>query len=275
MVHRIFTLVDNHPLGHLSPHEGKGAKRLTSSEMRGATAVRTEAPGLTRNRPSFPQTRLAIPVDSGHFSHVPILEQRVDKVEQALAELAHAQLRTEMALHSMARDTEAFKQEMREFKDEMRAFKEESRLERKRMNKAWGDLANKMGTVAEDIVAPNIPRFARDEFGVTGDTDLASGPTRVSRRGEPRRRQFDVVCAGDRKVFVVEVKSTPDREKILEFVGKLKEFDDFFPEYEGWDTYGFFASWSLPDELRGFIAQQGLYGLAMGEETMDIVVRPA
>jgi len=232
-----------------------------------------------------------------------LTEQRVDKVEQALAELALAQLRTEMALQSMARDTEAFKQEMREFKDEMRefkdemrefkdemgefkdemrgfkdemrGFKDETRLDRKRMNKAWGDLANKMGTVAEDIVAPNIPRLAREEFEVTGETDLVAGPTRVSRRGEPRRRQYDVVCAGDRKVFVVEVKNTPDREKILEFVVKLNEFDDFFPEYKGWEKHGMFASWSLPEELQGFIAQQGLYGLAMGEETMDIVVRPA
>jgi len=58
-------------------------------------------------------------------------------------------------------------------------------------------------------------------------------------------------------------------------VVKLNEFDDFFPEYEGWEKHGMFASWSLPEELQGFIAQQGLYGLAMGEETMDIVVRPA
>jgi len=246
-------------------------------------------------RMRFPQIPLAFTVHSEQYLNMALTEQRVDKVEQALAELALAQLRTEMALQSMARDTEAFKQEMREFKDEMRefkdemrefkdemrefkdemrGFKDETRLDRKRMNKAWGDLANKMGTVAEDIVAPNIPRLAREEFEVTGETDLVAGPTRVSRRGEPRRRQYDVVCAGDRKVFVVEVKNTPDREKILEFVGKLKEFDDFFPEYEGWEKHGLFASWSLPEELLGFIADQRLYGLAMGEETMDIVVRP-
>ncbi len=213
---------------------------------------------------------------------MPLVEQRLDKLEQALAELAHAQMRTEMSIQALATDSKEFKQEMRGFKDEMRVFKDEMRefkvetqLDRKRMNKAWGDLANKMGTVAEDIVAPNIPRLARDEFGVTGDTDLVAGPTRVSRSGEPRRRQYDVVCAGDRKVFVVEVKSTPDREKVLECVAKLNEFEDFFPEYAGWEKIGMFASWSLPKELRDFVAQQGLYGLAMGEETMDIVARPA
>jgi hypothetical protein len=29
----------------------------------------------------------------------------------------------------------------------------------------WGELANKMGTLVEDIVAPNIPRIAKRYFG--------------------------------------------------------------------------------------------------------------
>ena len=32
------------------------------------------------------------------------------------------------------------------------------------MNKRWGELANKMGTVVEDIVAPSIRRLAREMF---------------------------------------------------------------------------------------------------------------
>ena len=192
---------------------------------------------------------------------MPVIEQRVDKLEQALAELAHAQMRTEMMIQAQAKDTEA--------------YKEESRRELKRMNKMWGDLANKLGTVAEDIVAPNIPRIARDEFGVQGMVDLVAGPTRVSRRGEARRREYDVVCAGDEKVLVVEVKTSPNKEKILEFVDHLAEFGDFFPEYEGWQTIGLFASWWLPEELREFVSANGLYGLAMGDETMDVVARPA
>lgn len=32
----------------------------------------------------------------------------------------------------------------------------DSRADRKAMNKRWGELANKMGTVVEDIVAPCI-----------------------------------------------------------------------------------------------------------------------
>jgi len=66
-----------------------------------------------------------------------------------------------------------FKDEMRDFKDEMRDFKSmveadiaESRADRKAMNKKWGELANKMGTVVEDIVAPCIGGVAREYFQV-------------------------------------------------------------------------------------------------------------
>ena len=35
---------------------------------------------------------------------------------------------------------------------------------RRAMNKQWSDLATKMGTVAEDIVAPSVRRMARELF---------------------------------------------------------------------------------------------------------------
>ncbi len=37
----------------------------------------------------------------------------------------------------------------------MDSFKDEMKEDRKRMNKQWGDPANRLGTLAEDVVAPN------------------------------------------------------------------------------------------------------------------------
>jgi hypothetical protein len=48
---------------------------------------------------------------------------------------------------------------------EMHEFKDEAERDRKRMNKQRGELANKMGTLVEDIVAPNLPRVAADLLG--------------------------------------------------------------------------------------------------------------
>ena len=50
--------------------------------------------------------------------------------------------------------------EMLDFKNEMRnnqeQYKQESRAEIRAMNRKWGELSNKMGTMAEDLVAPTF-----------------------------------------------------------------------------------------------------------------------
>ena len=61
------------------------------------------------------------------------------------------------------------------------------------MNKRWGELANKMGTVVEDIVAPSIRRLAREMFDCG---ELRQFWTRMSasRSDDPSRtREFDAL----------------------------------------------------------------------------------
>lgn len=108
------------------------------------------------------------------MAHVTI-EDRVDRLEALFG-----QFLTEMALlnrQAKERDqaaeernrlaeerNRAAEERMARFEQEMREFKEESRQARRAMNKQWGDLANKMGTILEDIVAPNLRRLAREHF---------------------------------------------------------------------------------------------------------------
>ncbi|HEC97425.1 MAG TPA: hypothetical protein ENI58_04615, partial [Nitrospirae bacterium] len=95
---------------------------------------------------------------------MPTVEERVDTLESLLGQFI---VHTDTALRRLEREMREFKDEMREFKDEMREFKDEmgefkDRTEKmlSAQNKRWGEIANKMGTVVEDIVAPNIPRIA-------------------------------------------------------------------------------------------------------------------
>ena len=240
---------------------------------------------------------------------MPAVEERVTDLEQAIAELAHAQLRTEMSLRELSHEMKEFKEEMKDFKnemkdfknemkdfkdemkdfkdemsgfkgemlsfkDEMRAFKTEAERDRRAMNKAWGDLANKLGTIVEDIVAPNVRRLAVEEFGFARVEDFVLRPERVSRRGAAREAEFDVVCAGADRVIVAESKSSPSIEHIEKFAARIGEFFDFFPEYDGREMFAVFSSWSLAPRLCERISELGLYGIAMGDETMHIVARP-
>jgi hypothetical protein len=77
--------------------------------------------------------------------------QRVDRLEQVMIELAEQSKITQ-------REVARLSTEMLEFKEEMREFKRE-------MNKRWGELANKMVTLAENIVVPNISGIAQEYFG--------------------------------------------------------------------------------------------------------------
>jgi len=86
------------------------------------------------------------------------LRQEVDELREFLKELGYQSMRTELSINRLS-------QEMREFKEEMREFKDETVRDRKLMNKQWGDLANRLGTMVEDIVAPNLPRAASELLG--------------------------------------------------------------------------------------------------------------
>ncbi|MFO7802510.1 MAG: hypothetical protein R6V55_09475 [Desulfovermiculus sp.] len=90
---------------------------------------------------------------------------RVDRLEEMMMQVAYEHTKTEMSLRDLKREMSNFKREMQDFKDEMRVFKDgvnefkqEIRASKKENDRRLGDLANKMGTLVEDVVAPCLPR---------------------------------------------------------------------------------------------------------------------
>lgn len=163
-----------------------------------------------------------------------------------------------------------FKNEMRDFKDEMYEFKEESRADRKAMNKRWGDLANKMGTVAEDIAAPNIRAIAKVNFQ---EPNIEWYGVRQERRHPTDKaimKEYDVILATPAYVFVNETKSHPKPEDIPWFVEKCNDFFTFYPEMEGKKLILVYASLALPENMIRQCTKQQILALAMGEETMEL-----
>lgn len=70
----------------------------------------------------------------------------------------------------------------------MSDFKNEARVDRNEMNKKWGDLANKMGTLAEDLAAPSIPRIIKERFGVEIIRQLVRAKSQISINGKAEQR---------------------------------------------------------------------------------------
>lgn len=189
------------------------------------------------------------------------LEGRVDSLEYYMKELSYQSMRTEMELARLAR-------EMREFKNEMRGFKAETERDRKRMNAQWGKLANRLGTLAEDIVAPNLPRVARELFGC--DTPELAG-VRLARHRGPATFEVDVLVVCPRLVLLNETKSRLKSEHLDELVQKVVEFPDFYPEYRRERIFGVAASLNIDPSLIRRATHLGLLIMGMGEETMDVL----
>jgi len=168
-----------------------------------------------------------------------------------------------------------FEQEMRVFKDEMSEFKDEMRASKRALDKKWGDLANKMGTIIEDILAPNLQRLAREHFGL--DPILAS-MIRCTRRQPDRievESEFDTLVVGRDAVILGEAKSTPSLGAADDFAAKVATFFDFFPEYRGRRLIPVLGSWAIPDRVVERLTAHRIYAMRMGEDTMELVNAPA
>ncbi|MHA1215093.1 MAG: hypothetical protein ACTSR2_06270 [Candidatus Hodarchaeales archaeon] len=187
------------------------------------------------------------------------VKSKVNSLEQMMMRLVFVQQKTEMGLQSLQR-------EMKDFKDEMKDFKDE-------MNKRWGELANKMGTIVEDIVAPNIPTIAKQYFNCKELDDLFINPQIRNKKNRKKIKEFDIVATFDDKVILNETKSTVKKEYIDSFVSFIEsqEFFDYFPQYKGMELIPIFSSLSIKEDLLDLLTKNNIYCLVMKGNTMELI----
>jgi hypothetical protein len=153
------------------------------------------------------------------------LRQEVDELREYMKELSYQAMRTDMAVNKLS--------------EEMREFKDETRRDRQRMNKQWGELANRLGTLVEDIVAPSLPRVAAEQFGCDAPELFV---VRVVRRVGAETREYDAMLVCPDLVLINETKSRLQAAHIDELLDKLAELPRFYPEYQDRRIVGVLAS---------------------------------
>lgn len=201
--------------------------------------------------------------------------ERVSALEAALMKLAYAQFNTEMELQGLSKKLDAFHLEMKEFKDEMREFKDETRRANREMNKRWGEIANKLGTIVEDIVYPNIARLAIKHFSAA---QLEFIGARIKRRHSIRHgelREFDVIAAWEGSLLLVEAKASLRPEYFQAFAAFVREerVFEYFTEYAGRRVIPVFAALAIPASDVAFLTRERIYALGMGDDTMELLNR--
>ena len=162
----------------------------------------------------------------------------------------------------------------REVDRQIREYKEDTNKKieeyRKENNKRWGELANKLGTIVEDIIYPAFRPVIRKYFGCE--------PEKTFMRLEYNNRQkgiyeeFDAVAVCEDKVFLLEVKSTPREKHIEEFKEKAKRFLQYFPIFSGKKLILIMASLSFNESFVKQLSKANIYAMAYREwEYMDIL----
>lgn len=195
---------------------------------------------------------------------MPVTEKRVSRLERALEDfVTNVGIEFNKLYNSQMR-TEA---ELREFKDEMLTFKEENRQQRREMNIKWGEMARKLGTITEDLVAPGIPRIIKEEYGLEV-TDLMV--RRKKRLMDGRSKEYDAIAVAGGYVYVDETKSTLDSEDVKDFIEDIQGFRDFFPEYEGKKIIGILASLYVDESVIKHAEKAGFLVFAVGEALMEV-----
>jgi hypothetical protein len=221
-------------------------------------------------------------------------EARFSTLERALAELAAAQAQTTANVDRVSANVErlseemrvfqgemrvfqsemrAFQGEMRVFQGEMRTFQGEMRAARKEADKRWGELANSMGTLAEDIVAPGIPEVFGTLFGVERVARVVRA--NLSHKDDPGRSQeFDVVAWGGGYFLVNETKTRARPEDIPPLVALLPEVRGFFPQAEGLKVVGSLASLYVEPSLVRAAERQGLFVFGLSSGLPEVMNTP-
>ncbi|MFN3883432.1 MAG: hypothetical protein ACK4Q4_01565, partial [Rhodocyclaceae bacterium] len=140
------------------------------------------------------------------------------------------------------------------------------------MNKRWGEIANKMGTIVEDIIYPSVRRIAREHFGAPEDMEFEAQRIK-RRRAAGDRREFDGIFVWPGHVLLLEAKATVRPEYLQAFDQFLCDgaFFAYFPEYQGRRLIPVFSALALTDEEVAWLTAHRIYAAAMGEDAMQLV----
>ncbi len=183
--------------------------------------------------------------------------ERVDRLEEALQDfITNVGIEFNKLYNSQMR-TEA----------ELRAFKDEMRQQSRDMNRKWGEVSNKLGTMVEDLVAPSLPRIVEEQLREIVH-DLM--PRRKRRLADGRVKEFDAVAVTSDLVCLNSTKATLRSADVDTFVEDIAVFREFFPEYDALPLVGILASLAVDDSVLNYAERRGFFVMAVGDELMEI-----
>ncbi|KJR43867.1 hypothetical protein MCHI_000234 [Candidatus Magnetoovum chiemensis] len=135
------------------------------------------------------------------------------------------------------------------------------------MNKKWGEMSHKLGTIVEDLVYPSIERIIKEQYGVvTNGVYLRA----IKRLDDGREKEFDAYATTKDYVFLNSTKATLDSDDVKDFIADIKDFRVFCPEYNDKPLIGMLASLQIHDSVLAYAQKLGYMVLGVGFELMEV-----
>jgi Holliday junction resolvase len=204
-----------------------------------------------------------------------ITEERISDLETALARFMEQSSVILAAIHEDIAEIRASNartdRRLLEMQQQAEKDRQQAEKDRKDFNKRLAGLSDSMGTLIEDMVAPCGFQLARSIFG-TEEAETCAVRIRSKhpiRRGESM--ELDLVAVGPTKLLAIEVKRRPNAEKIAEYREKLARVPEFFPEWANKTVIAAVASVYWEASAIAFLNRQKVYGIALGDEVMEVV----
>jgi len=193
------------------------------------------------------------------------VEKKVTDLEKALMQMVYQSRQTDIRFAA--------------FVDEMAAFKDETRANLRKldqitadMNHKWGELANKMGTLAEDIVAPGFPYLIERSLGISVE-DIAV--RRRTKDPDGNSWEFDVVARAGDYFFVVDIKSSYNRTEYLDYFQNtlLPKAYELLLEFKmkKYRLLGCIAAIRLESSIVKKASDMGILAISMGGGYLDFL----
>ena len=206
-----------------------------------------------------------------------LIEARVTNLETMMADLMTAVAQTTRTVERLSLEMSDFKQEMREWRDKtdaaLLAYREEGCRERRALNKQLGEIANKQGRMAEDLVAPSIGTILRkiEGYPETMPVAVIVRPRLIHPTKPGRSREFDTIAVCGDYLLVNETKSTltpSDVKKVLKLIPEVREY---FPQYKDKKVICSLATLYVDPSLVKHATNHGVLVLAVGDDLMDVM----
>ncbi|NJN65713.1 MAG: hypothetical protein HC884_02875 [Chloroflexaceae bacterium] len=215
------------------------------------------------------------------------LGARVRRLEDLVADMVNSvaamSRRVDLLTENMDRLSREAREEMREFRaemresherfsQEMREFKDNAEREDRKLRQHLAEVSDRVGTLAEDLIAPSIPGILKQVVGCP-DPPILSG-VRVKCQSGGRFQEYDVLVVCGEYVLINETKSRMRTTDIPAFVEVLRNAREFLPEYADKRMIGSLAGLYLDQSMVTYGEREGLLMLGIVGGLVEVLNRP-